>query len=185
MRIGVCAAVIFVLATACGQSGSGPTPDNGSSTLGASSTRAAGLTGPPPLTLLRPEGKVGLPAYAWCYFSDSGVSGCADGAPPAHPPQTSATSPLIFTFPLKGWAFTASFRRPGPHTECERSIQADVVAQSDGTFIVPAIVPAGRWEVQISGNADGGGSLATALGWITSADSKTTPPARGGRCQGC
>lgn len=180
MRIGVRTAAVLVLATAaCGQSSSVPAPDGEPST-DAQSAKPTGLTGPPPLVLQRPEGDVDLPAYAWCFF-DTGVGGCADGPEPANPPQTSATDPLAFAFPLDGWSFTASFRRPGPYLECERVIETDLVAEGDGTFVVAAPVPAGDWQVQVSGSGDAnaGGSLATAFRWTTSEDVMTTSPARG------
>ena len=176
----MCAAAMLVaILAACGQESSSPSTDGGSTGGSPSAARGSAHTGPPPLALQRPEGEVDLPAYSGCSHSDSGVGGGAVGAPQTDPPPTAATDPLTFTFGLEGWEFTASFRQPGPRAECERAIQADVVARGDGTFIVPAPGPAGRWEVQISGNADGGGSLATTFGWTTSADSTTTPPARG------
>lgn len=171
MRIGVCAAAVLVVTlAACGQEGGSPTDVDAAAPGNA-------LTGPPPLTLERPEGEVDLPAYAWC-LHDEGVSSCADGAPPAQLPQTSAADLLVFAFPLEGWTFTASFRRGRPDG-CERAIQVDAVDQGDGTFVVPALGPAGRWEVQISGYADDGGSLATAFDWTTPVDSATPPDARG------
>lgn len=179
MRIGACAAAVLVLSVAgCGHEGSAQTGARESSAAETEAPSDGVLSGPPLLTLQRPEGEVDLAAYSWCYH-DGGVGGCADGAPPIHPPLTSATDPLAFTFPVEGWTFAASFRRPGPPVECERAIGVDVAAEGDGIFTVPAPVRAGRWEVQISGNSDSGGSLATTFGWITSAGSTTTPPARG------
>ena len=131
----MCAAAMLVaILAACGQESSSPTTDGGS-TGGSPSAARGSVQGPPPLALQRPEGEVDLPAYSWCYHDDSGVGGCADGAPPTDPPQTAATDPLTFTFGLEGWEFTASFRQPGPRAECERAIQADVVARGDGTFV--------------------------------------------------
>ena len=180
MRLGLCAAAVLVVTlTACGQESSPATSAGASAVPDSRSPNGSELAGPPPLTLHRPEGDVDLPAYAWCYQSDAGAGGCADGAPPAHPARTAATGPLTFSFPLEGWAFTASFRQRGPRTECERNLQVDAVAQGDGTFVVPALGPAGRWDVEISGYADRGGDLFTIFDWTTSADATATPFARG------
>jgi hypothetical protein len=178
MKIGVRAVAGLVLATAaCGQATSTPDTQNEPSS-DAKPAPSSGLDGPPPLVLQRPEGDVDLPAYAWCFF-DTGVGGCADGPEPANPPQTSAEDPLTFSFPLEGWTFTAAFRQPGPYAECERTVQIDAVASENGVFVVSAPVPAGEWVVQIRGNGQDGGSLATALGWTVATGFMAPPTVRG------
>jgi hypothetical protein len=45
--------------------------------------------------------------------------------------------------------------------------------------VVPALGPAGHWQVDISGWADAGGDLFTAFDWTTTGDSTVTPSAHG------
>ena len=174
------AVVLLGSLAACGQESSTPTatdeptPDHDSGRGGPQP-----MGGPPPLTLHRPEGVVDLDAYTWCYHDQSGVVGCADGARPQDPPQTTSDGPLTFSFPLDGWSFTADFRVPGKPDGCDRYLRADGVPQGDGTYVVPALGPAGRLQVDISGWADEGGDVFTALDWTTTSDSTETSVARG------
>jgi hypothetical protein len=147
---------------------------------GATERAAPGTSAPPPLTLHRPEGDVDLEAWTYCFSNpDSGSAGCADGGPPEDQAATSAAGEVAFSFPLEGWAFTADFVLTGDDGYCRNALTTAVEQQDDGTYVVPALGPAGTWDVMITGYGDTGNDLATSFRWTTSADSDHPTPATG------
>jgi hypothetical protein len=153
----------------------------GSSTAGSDQSPEArppgtdvALTGPPPLTLHAPEGDVELPAYTWCIDS-----GCADGPAPENPPETRGAGPLTLSYPQPGWSFAADLRRPGRATGCDRTMHVTMDAADDGSLQLPAVGPAGRWQVDVTGYAEQGGDLLTTFLWSTPTDAAQLPVARG------
>lgn len=171
-------ALLVLGLAACGQE-SGPSATGGADENAPQAVGEPNMAGPPPLTLLRPEGDIDLEPYTWCFQDESGASGCADGAPPDDPPGTHAEGSVAFSFPLDGWSFTASFREPGKRSDCERIVQTPVRSEADGTFVIRALGLAGRWDVDISGFADTGGDLFAAFTWTTPTASTEVPTARG------
>jgi hypothetical protein len=136
-------------------------------------------TTPPPLTLHRPEGDVDLEAWTYCFAS--GTSNvCADGGPPMNPATTRAEGQVTFTFPLKGWEFRAELVPTGDKGYCRQVRTVDrIVGGDDDTFTIPALGPAGSYDVTVTGNGATGGDLATSFRWETSSDSTLPAPAAG------
>jgi len=66
------------------------------------------LESPPPVTVRYFDQSIDLLAWSYCYGSV-----CADGFPPAEPPDVGSPQEVIVEFPLEGWSFTASFSPTG------------------------------------------------------------------------
>ncbi|MEO6509710.1 MAG: hypothetical protein ABIO16_01880 [Nocardioides sp.] len=132
--------------------------------------------GPPPLTLRLPEGDVELEPWTFC-FSNGSSHVCADGGPPDDVPVTHAEGPIAFTFPLKGWDFQAQFAPTGDDSRC-RKLRTVAAVRDDETYTIPALGPAGSYDVTITGNGNGD-DLVTSFRWLTASDSGTPAPAAG------
>ena len=79
------------------------------------------------------------------------MGGCADGAPPEHPPELQADDAATFAFPLDGWDFSADFHPAGDRAErCRREWSTPVRHEGD-RYVIPAVVPAGAWDVDVFG----------------------------------
>jgi hypothetical protein len=128
--------------------------------------------GPPPVTLHLDSGDVELDAWTWCWDN-----GCADGAPGDDLTDAGSPETVDFSFPRDDWSFTATFKehRPG---ECGRQISVPVGRTDDGTWHLEPAGPAGTWDVDLSGNGDGG-DVVTTFTWTTPVDGTLPGPATG------
>lgn len=112
-------------------------------TTGAPPAVALDSEAPPPLKVRSDSRAIEAAAYGFCWSPADGGSPlpglCADGMPPAEPPDIGAADHLTVTAP---WAakVTASTRTPGQ--PCSRSFPVTVDRQPDGTFrLSPAGYP--------------------------------------------
>jgi hypothetical protein len=124
---------------------------------------------------------VELPAWSYCYAIEaadgsSSEGGCADGAAPEVPPVLQGDGTAEFTFPLDGWNFSADFRPAGqPLGRCRRQWSTPVRLDGD-RYVVPAVVPAGTWDVDVFGRSEeAGNDLSATFRWVTSSDPATAP----------
>lgn len=113
---------------------------------------------------------VALQAWAFCYRS-----GCVDGRPPAEPPDVGSPEKVVIEFPLKGWAFTASFRPAAD--ECGRMQEVPLESAGDGRFVLRPAGHSAAYDVTLFGRGDG--DLSTTFRWTTPIDGALpTPQAR-------
>jgi hypothetical protein len=165
---------VFLLA-GCGETGPDPRPAAGpdpTTTEPAPPEPASppDQEGPPPVTLRFHDGTVDLPAWTYCYGNL-----CADGVPPADPPDVGSPEEVAAEFPLPGWSFTASFRPAGD--ECGRVQDVPLEPDGDGRYVLRPAGRAGTYDVTLSGRGDG--DLFTTFRWTTPADGALpTPQAR-------
>lgn len=138
---------------------------------------------PPPLVLRTQAGTVRLPAWAYCYSRQRGeevVGSCGDGGPPRPPPRIETDGSASFTFAGEDWRFVAEFRPVGElgAPQCRPRLRTQVGKEGDD-YVIPALGPAGVWDVDVSGRSrtDAGNDLITTFRWVTSADSGLVPPA--------
>ena len=80
-------------------------------------------THPPVLAVQAASGAVEVEPWSWCY-ADPGGGACADGAPPADPPQLGAGTALPFEFVLDDWSFTATSEPVGTGCVVGRTVTA-------------------------------------------------------------
>jgi len=113
---------------------------------------------------------VALQAWTFCYRSL-----CADGAPPAEPPDVGDPEEVVIEFPLTGWSFTALFRPAA--NECGRVQEVPLEAAGDGRFVLRPAGDAGAYDVTLFGRGDG--DLFATFRWTTPIDGTLpTPQAR-------
>lgn len=165
---------LFLLA-ACGETTPGPQVGAGrepttTAPPSPEPTVPPGLDAPPPVTVRFFDKSVALQAWSYCYRTV-----CADGSPPAEPPDVGNPEEVIIEFPLKRWSFTAYFR-PGAN-ECGRIQEAPLEAVGGRRFVLRPAGHADAYEVTLFGR--GGGSLSTTFRWTTPVDGALpTPEAR-------
>jgi hypothetical protein len=170
-----CAAVTLagsLVLAACGRvtpdaaGGSGPTPVTGA-TRSEGSAPYPDLESPPPVTVQGLDGSIALHAWTYCYGSV-----CADGAPPADPPDVGNAEEVLVEFPLPGWSFTASFR---PAEErCGRVQDVPLEDVVDGAFVLRPAGYAGAYDVTLFGQGDG--DLFVTFRWTTPGDGPLPSP---------
>ncbi len=163
------------LVSACGDAAAQRDPE-------AEPEAAAGQ--PPPLTLHRPDGDVDLDAWSYCYLTEaedgsSSSGGCADGPPPEHPPELHVDDAATFAFPLDGWEFSADFRPAGDRAERCRREWSTPVRREGERYVIPAVVPAGAWDVDVFGRGGTGNDLSATFRWVTRGDGATKPVVTG------
>lgn len=99
-----------LLLAACGEAA--PTGTGTSPVTTPASSAEPGLypdlESPPPVTVRFFDQSIDLLAWSYCYGSV-----CADGFPPAEPPDIGDAEEVAAEFPLAGWSFTATFTLPG------------------------------------------------------------------------
>lgn len=134
--------------------------------------------------LRTPSGGVELPAWSYCYSRQAGgrtLASCGDGGPPWSPPRLDTDGSASFTSPEEDWQFVAEFR-PVVKTKvsaCRARLRTPVEHEAD-RYVIPALGPAGVWDVDVSGHSrtEVGNDLITTFRWATSTDSDVVPPAR-------
>jgi hypothetical protein len=127
----------------------------------------------PPVTLDLDGQRVDLQPWTACYGN-----GCYDGFARKPYADVGQRDTVPFSFPDRGWTFTASFRS-GEHDECPRTITVPVRKTSDRTFEVTPAGPAGSWIVDLAGAREGGGDVHTTFSWTTTTDGPLPGPATG------
>ena len=133
---------------------------------------------PPPLTLYGTQGEVELDAWSFCFFAEaedgsSNRGSCADGAPPEHPPELRADDAATFAFPLDGWDFSADFHPAGERADRCRREWSTPVRQEGDRYVIPVVVPAGTWDVDVFGRGEPGNDLTTTFRWVTAGAAQT------------
>jgi hypothetical protein len=171
----VIVAALVLLAGCGGAAGTGPPVAESQQrpTTAPPSTEPAGpsdLEGPPPVVVHFFDESVALHAWTYCYGSV-----CADGMPPANPPDVGSPEEVVVEFPLPGWAFTAHFQPAGDG--CGRVQEVPVEAAGDGRFVLRPAGHAATYDVTLFGRGDG--DLFTTFRWATPVDGPlATPQAR-------
>jgi len=123
---------------------------------------------PPPVTVRFSDGStLDLVAFTYCYRNT-----CADGMPPADPPDVGSPEELVIEFPLKGWSFTALFRPAGD--ACGRVQEVPLTATGEGQFMLRPAGYAGIYDVTLFGQ--GNGDLFTTFRWATPTDGPLPEP---------
>lgn len=181
LRWAVSAIAASVLLTACvdaapSASGAGPTAPTTaapSSVAPSAVTPSRGSTGPrdldepPPVTVRFFDESIELPAWTYCYGNV-----CADGAPPANPPDVGDPGQVVVEFPIPGWSFTATF---SPAVErCGRLQRVALEPTSDRSSVLRPAGYAGTYDVTLFGK--GNGDLFTTFRWATPTDGPLPRP---------
>lgn len=122
---------------------------------------------PPPVTVRFFDESVELKPWTYCYDT-----GCADGAPPRHPPDVGSPEEVTVEFPLPGWRFSA-FLEP-PEDECGREFRTSLDEIDDGIFALRPAGYAGTYDVTLMGR--GGGDLFVTFRWTTPHDGPLPKP---------
>jgi hypothetical protein len=162
----------LLLLAACNESGAndelGAGPETTTRALPTTTTASSteptappGLEAPPPVTVRFFDESVALQAWTYCYRS-----GCVDGSPPAEPPDVGSPEKVVIEFPLKGWAFTASFQPAAD--ECGRMQEVPLETAGDGRFVLRPAGHSAAYDVTLFGRGDG--DLFTTFRWTTPID---------------
>lgn len=122
---------------------------------------------PPPVTVRFFDDSIELEAWTYCYGN-----GCADGAPPANPPDVGNPDKITIEYPLAGWRFDA-FLSP-PDEECGREFRTSLERIDDHTFVLRPAGYAGTYDVTLQGRGDG--DLFTSFRWTTPSDGPLPKP---------
>lgn len=158
----------LLLAT-CGEAGPIGTNRESMTTLASPTTSGLypDLESPPPVTVRYFDRSTDLLAWTYCFGSV-----CADGSPPAEPPDVGSPQEVIVEFPLEGWSFTASFTPVGE--ECGRVQQMPLEATGGGAFVLRPAGSAGTYDVTLFGQGDG--DLVVTFRWSTPGDGPLPVP---------
>jgi hypothetical protein len=167
--------VVLLSLAACG--GATPDPPTGAPAGPTSETAPSSegeepldLEAPPPVTVRALDREIALEAWTYCYGSV-----CADGAPPADPPDVGNPEEVVVEFPLPGWSFTASFQPAGER--CGRIQDVPLEPAGEGRFALRPAGRAGAYDVTLFGQ--GNGDLFVTFRWTTPVDGVLpTPEAR-------
>ena len=164
----------MVSLTACADpiepGGAGPTSPMPSSTGPSPGERAGDeydLDTPPPVTVRSGDRSIDLTAWTYCFGNI-----CADGIPPADPPDVGSPQEVTVEFPLSGWSFAASFVPAGK--ECGRIQEAPLTQTGDGSFVLLPIGLADTYDVTLFGR--GNGDLFVTFRWTTPTDGPLPQP---------
>jgi hypothetical protein len=117
-----------------------------------------GSSAPPKVTVQGAGDPIELTAWTFCYSSM-----CADGAPPAIPPDVGATGEVAVSFPLDDWTFEADFVPVGQ--DCPRHHALPLTRGDDGGWVVKPAGNPGTYDVTLSGR--GQGDLFVTFRWTT------------------
>jgi hypothetical protein len=104
------------------------------------------LEAPPPVTVRFFEESIELHAWTYCYRN-----GCADGAPPANPPDVGSPDEISVEFALSGWSFNGSFTRAG--RKCGRVQTVPLQPVGDGRFVLRPAGFAATYDVTLFAEA--------------------------------
>ena len=110
---------------------------------------------------------IDLTAWTFCFGNL-----CADGNPPADPPDVGSPEEVTVEFPLPGWSFKASFVPAGER--CGREQQAPLTETADGRFILRPVGHADTYDVTLFGRGDG--DLFVTFRWTTPTDGPLPEP---------
>lgn len=174
---------VSLLLAACGElapagpaTSSGTSPESSAGTATSSDTTPESsaepglypdLDSPPPVTVRFFDRSLDLLAWTYCYGNV-----CADGSPPADPPDVGDPEQVIVEFPLQGWSFTASFRATGD--ECAREQAMPLDPTGDGAFVLRPAGHADTYDVTLFGRGDG--DLFVTFTWTTPIDGPLPSP---------
>ena len=122
---------------------------------------------PPPVTVLSGDRSTDLIAWTYCFGNI-----CADGSPPADPPDLGSPEEVAVEFPLSGWSFTASFVPAGKR--CGRVQQVPLAEIADGRFMIRPVGHADTYDVTLFGR--GNGDLFVTFRWTTPTDGPLPKP---------
>lgn len=125
------------------------------------------LESPPSVTVRFFDRSIDLLAWSYCYGNV-----CADGFPPAAPPDVGSPDEVVVEFPLAGWSFTASFRPTGD--ECGPVQQMPIEATGSGVFVLRPAGRADTYDVTLFGQGDG--DLVVTFRWTTPSDGALPVP---------
>jgi hypothetical protein len=123
---------------------------------------------PPPVTIRFFDRSIELVPYTYCYGNV-----CAEGFPPAHPPDVGSPDEVVVQFPLEGWSFTGGFRPAGE--ECGRWQQAALQPARTGEFLLHPVGYSGTYDVELFGRGEGG-DLFVMFRWTTPIDGPLPRP---------
>ncbi len=126
-----------------------------------------GSDAPPPVTVRSDDRSMDLTAWTYCFGNI-----CADGSPPADPPDVGSPEEVTVEFPLSGWSFTASFVPAGKR--CGRVQQASLLEAADGRFLLRPVGYADTYDVTLFGQ--GNGDLFVSFRWTTPTDGPLPKP---------
>lgn len=144
----------------------------GSASGGPSTERAPepDFDSPPPVTVRFLDGSIDLAAWTYCYGSV-----CADGSPPAEPPDVGNPDEVSVEYTLPGWSFTAFFTPAGD--ECGRQLEVPLTPAGNGQFLLQPAGYADTYDVTLFGKGDG--DLFVTFRWTTPTNGPLpTPEAR-------
>lgn len=162
MRATALLSVLIVSLAGCAAflpSGSVPAAEDGGPAGGRG--EPGDLERPPPVKVRAGTTEFDLAAWTWCYRST-----CADGAPPANPPDVGDAAEVEVSFPLDGWTFDAEFTPAG--VPCPRRHSVATEQLSGVTHLVRPAGPADTYDVTLFGR--GGGDLFVTFRWTTASD---------------
>lgn len=153
---------ISILITACGEADpnkAAADPEKSASVEPSTEPLEPGdLEAPPPVTVRFFDRSIDLHAWTYCYGN-----GCADGSPPANPPDVGDPDEIVIEFPLSGWSFEASFTPTGE--KCGREQTVPLEAKGEGHFVLRPAGYADTYDVTLFGRGDG--DLFTTFRWTT------------------
>lgn len=99
---------------------------------------------------------------------------CADGAPPADPPDIGATSTVTISVTRPGWALSATLREPG--ARCEAVYVAAVTRIDESQWRIGPSGPAGTYDVDLAGTRQSADASATFRWTATDSGSAVAQP---------
>jgi hypothetical protein len=116
---------------------------------------------PPPVTVRYGDRSLDLRAWTYCFGNV-----CADGFPPAPPPDVGSPQAVVIEFPRDGWSFTATFVPAA--NECVRAERVRLDPTPDGRFVLMPVGEADTYDVTLFGKGDG--DLVVTFRWTTPRD---------------
>ena len=113
---------------------------------------------PPPVTVRFLDRSFVLNAWSYCYGNT-----CADGYPPAPPPDVGDPEEVYVEFPLPEWSFIATF--VPADEKCVRAQRVQLDASGEGSFVLKPVGQADTYDVTLFGKGDG--DLVVTFRWTT------------------
>jgi hypothetical protein len=126
------------------------------------------LPAPPAVRVSYGDEHVDLRAWTYCF-----ISLCADGIPPAKPPNVGSPDQVTVEFPLEGWTFKASFQPAGQ--PCARYFPAKLDEIEPGVFMLRPAGYDGKYDVILTGRGPEGDAFVT-FRWRTPSDGPLPSP---------
>lgn len=149
-----------------------PAPVRNASDAEGGGVVAPGVAGPignrpPPVIVRAADASFALEAWTYCFGSV-----CADGMPPANPPDVGSPVAVEVEFPLEGWTFEAEFAAVGDACPRRHTVHAEETAP--GQYLVEAAGHADTYDVTLFGR--GNGDLFVTFRWTTPVDGPMPVP---------